>query len=423
MVSCDVDRWSAPASDRHAASRRRVVIAAVFLSTLFASGPFAPGLTGGVGVDTLQQAIVEVFWVVIAALALPVSRLDHWRWDRLIVVLVAFVFWAVLSSMWAGAASMVKGGVLAVNVVAAFLLAHTQRFEDVVDATVAALFAICVASLILVVVAPDVAIVDDWQHSGQWTGAFDNKQTLGINSAFLLYLAAMRTGASRRPLAVLYHLAVMAAAVVCIVGAGSRGGGVLAVLAVGLGLSSRVSRGIERLSAVIPLLTLVISAVMIAMLWVSGRDFLSFGEWDIDFTERTKIWKHAIDYLSGGTLWFGSGLNGFWTRKDVADAFLGGHEWFLDNYHNGFLAILGDCGLVGAGLFVVLTALVPMLTGGETDHDRRGEVTLILGFLVLFYVIDMTETYFLRSTNTFSILWVLFVFRLFGRPRSAAGAG
>lgn len=422
MVSVDVDRF-APTRDPYAPLRRRVAIAGVFLITLFASGPFASGLTGSAGSDVVQQAVVEVVWVAILASSLPVLRLDRWDWDRRIVVVVAFVFWAVLSSTWAGASSLVKGGVLAVNVAAVFLLAHTQRFEEVVDATVAALFVICAASLVLVVVAPDVAVVDDWQHSGQWSGAFDNKQTLGINSAFLLYLAAMRTGASRRPVAVAYHLAVMAAAIACIVGAGSRGGGVLAVLAVGLGLSSRHARGIERLSALIPLLTLAISTAMIVMLRVSDRDFLSVGDWDVDFTERTKIWKHAIDYLGGGTLWFGSGLNGFWSRKDVADAFLGGHEWFLDNYHNGFLAILGDCGLVGAVLFVVLTALFPVVTAGEEDLHRRSEVTLILGFLALFYVIDMSETYFLRSTNTFSILYFFFVFRLFGRARAPTGAG
>ncbi|MCE1237815.1 MAG: O-antigen ligase family protein [Hyphomicrobiales bacterium] len=413
----DAERRAARGFDpAHAAT-----LLAVFVITLLASGPFAEGLFSGAQTDQFQQAIVELFWITIFALALPALRLDRIPWDRRIGVVVAFVFWATLSSLWAGGAAMLKGAVLTFNVAAVFLLAATRPFGAIVDAMIAALALLAAISLVLVAFFPEIALVDTEQHAGQWTGVFDNKQTLGIDCAFLLYLAAMRIGEHRGWPAIVYHLATMAAAVVCIVGAGSRGGGVLAVLAVALGFLSRRSLGVARLAGYAPLATLAISATMMAALVVTDRDFLTIAGFDIDFTERAKIWKHALDYFGGGTTVFGWGLNGFWSRKDIADAFIGGHEWYLDNFHNGFLAVLVECGLIGMGLFVGLTLALPSLMAGG-DRDREHETTTILGFMVLFYVIDLTETFFLRSTNTFSMIFFYFVFRLFvvDRPTPTA---
>lgn len=394
-------------------------LAAVFAITLFASGAFAEGLVAGAQTDMFQQAIVELFWIAIFALSLPALRFDRDRWDRRIAVVAAFVFWAILSSLWAGGAALLKGAVLGFNVATVFLLAATRPFGAIVDAVVAALAVLAAISLFLVAFFPEIALVDAAQHAGQWTGVFDNKQSLGINCAFLLYLAAMRIGEHRGAPAILYHLATMAAAAACIVGAGSRGGGVLAVLAVALGFLSRRSPGVARIAAYAPLATLAISATMMAMLATSDRDVLTLAGFDVDFTERTKIWKHALDYFDGGVTVFGWGLNGFWTRKDVADAFIGGHEWYLDNFHNGFLAVLVECGLIGAALFVGLTLTLPSLMAAAGSARRR-ETTTILGLMVLFYVIDLTETFFLRSTNTFSMLFFFFVFRLFRSDRTAA---
>lgn len=396
-------------------------VVAVFVITLLASGPFAEGLVAGAQTDQFQQAIVELFWIAIFALSLPALRLDDLALDRRIGVVAAFVFWATLTSLWAGGAAMLKGAVLAFNVSAVFLLAATRPFGAIVDALIAALALLAAISLVLVAFFPEIALVEAEQHAGQWTGIFDNKQTLGIDCAFLLYLAAMRIGEHRGWPAIVYHLATMAAAIACIVGAGSRGGGVLAVLAVALGFLSRRSRGIARLAGYAPLVTLAISATMMVMLVVTDRDFLTIAGFDIDFTERAKIWKHALDYFGGGTTVFGWGLNGFWTRKDIADAFIGGHEWFLDNFHNGFLAVLVECGLIGMALFVGLTLALPSLMAGGS-RDRAHETTTILGFMVLFYVIDMTETFFLRSTNTFSMVFFYFVFRLFVTERPTAVA-
>lgn len=398
----------------------RAIAALFFVVVLLSAGAFSPALVDPDRNDLLQQAVVEVFWVGIVVLALPRARLDAFVWDRRIGAAAALVFWAALSALWSGDASaLLKGGAMAFNVGAVLLLVATLRFWTVVDLLVGALALLEVISLFLVVAVPDVGIVSDWQHAGQWSGLFEQKQTLGITSAILLYLAVMRLQSRRDTPWRLYHGAVAAIAFVCMVGSGSRGGGGLALAAVAIGLFAGRSRAVGRFASLVPVLAAVVAIVFLSMLAVTDRDVLNFGGDDVDLTDRTRIWKHALDYLRDGALVFGSGLNGFWSRKEVADAFIGGHGWYLDNYHNGYLAVVGDCGLIGGALFAGLTLAVSTADFGPAGSREREEKIFSIGFLALFYVINVTETYMLRSTNVTSLMFFFFVFRLFASDPSA----
>lgn len=385
-----------------------------FVVALLSAGNFGPSLVDPDRNDLVQQAVVEVFWIGIVLLALPWARLDRFVWDRRVGAVAALVLWAALTAFWSAtpSSSLLKGGALVFNCFAVFLLFSTLRFATVVDLLVAALGLLDLVSVVLVVAVPDVGVVQEWQHQGQWIGVFEQKQTFGILSAILLYLAVMQFAARRERRWRLYHLAVAGLAFVCMLGSGSRGGAALAFGAVMLGLFAGRDRTVGRLAALIPPLALAVSAAFLTMLVVTDREVLTFGDVDVDFTDRTRIWKHALDYLSDGNLLFGSGLNGFWSRKEVADAFLGGHGWFLDNYHDGLLAILGDCGLVGVALFLALTLALATSDFGPAESREHAEKVLSIGFLALFYVIGVTETYVLRSTNLTSLMFFFFVFRL-----------
>jgi O-antigen ligase len=402
-------------------ARARIAVAMLFVIVLASTGSFSPALVDPSRNDLLQQAVVEALWVGIALLALPVARLETLRFDPRVGAVVAVVFWAALSALWsgAGASALLKGGALAFNVFAVFLLTLTLRFETVVDVVVAGLAALDLVSVALVLLVPDVGLVQTWQHAGQWVGVFEQKQTLGITSAMLLYLALMRFGARADRLWRLRHGAIVVLALACIVGSGSRGGGGLALAASAIGLMAERNRLVRGVAGAVPLVAMAVAGVLLATLVVTDSDVLTVAGEDIDLTDRTRIWKHALDWTSGGNLLVGSGLNGFWSRKDVADAFLGGHDWFLDNYHNGYLAILGDCGLVGVVLFAAMTlALTSVGVGSSEAPDFRDKV-LSIGFVALFYVINVTETYLLRSTNVASLIFFFFVFRLFATDDTA----
>ncbi len=408
-----------PAGDAASHAGARVSAFLLFLIIVLSTGSFSPDLVDPSRNEFLQQAAVELLWIGLVGLALPRARLGGRNWDPRVGAVAALVFWAALSTLWsgAGASAFLKGGAMAFNVAAVFLLSLTLRFEDVVDTVVAGLATLVFASIALVVFVPEIGLVQTWQHAGQWSGIFEQKQTLGISAAMLLYLALMRLTARRDRLWRVRHLVVAAAAVACIVGSGSRGGGGLALAASAIGLTADRSRLVRGFAGAVPILAVLTAVLFLTMLAVSDRDVLNFGGEDIDLTDRTRIWKHALDWLSGGNLLVGWGLNGFWSRKDVADAFLGGHDWFLDNYHNGYLAVLGDLGLVGAGLLAAMTLAVVSAGLGSSAAPEFRDKVLSLGFVALFYVINVTETYLLRSTNMASLIFFFFVFRLLSTER------
>lgn len=402
------------------------VIALYFGVVLLSAGNPAPGLLGGEAGDFLLQGIIEVLWLAIVVLVVPGLRTLRFELDDGLLMIGGLVFWAALSSLWAGSAgnSAMKAVALVFNVCAVFLTVARLGAATMIETAIAGLFLTSVASIVLVVVAPDIAILKTWQHTGQWSGVFDSKQTLGINSAILLFLSALRFFAHRAVGWRLYHAAVMVAATICLLGAGSRGGLVLAGGAVTLTLIARWNRQAEVAMAWLPVVAMVVAAAFQFTLWATDLDYLPIGE-GIDFTERTKIWKHALDYLTPGIVLFGAGLNGFWSRKDVEDMFRGAHDWFLDNFHCGFLGILAETGLIGSVMFVVLTGLIvasALRQRREAAERERNHHSLAYGFMALFYLINMTETYFLKSTNFLSMLFFTITFFLFGRPRMGTDA-
>lgn len=405
---------------------RRVVIALYFGVVLLSAGNPAPGLTSGEGGDFLLQGIIEVLWLAIVGLVAPGLRTLRFDLDDGLLMIGGLVFWAALSSSWTGAGgnSTMKAVALAFNVCAVFLTVARLGVATMIETAIAGLFLTSVASIALVIVAPDIAILKTWQHTGQWSGVFDSKQTLGINSAILLFLSALRFFSHRSVWWRLYHVAVMATATTCLLGAGSRGGLVLAGGAVALTLIARWNRQAEVAMAWLPVVAMVVAAAFQFTLWATDLDYLPIGE-GIDFTERTKIWKHTIDYLTPGIVLFGAGINGFWSRKDVEDMFRGANDWFLDNFHCGFLGVFTETGLIGSVMFVVLTGLIvasALQRRPSAGERERNERSLIYGFMALFYLINVTETYFLKSTNFLSMLFFIVAFFLFGRPRIGADA-
>ena len=107
---------------------------------------------------------------------------------------------------------------------------------------------------------------------------------------------------------------------------------------------------------------------------------------------------------------FGFGLNGFWTTPQFYFGFLHEHDWVLDNYHSGYVAILTETGIVGMTLF----ALCALLFGFRMSWLRANRLIapadydLIVGYANLMFLINFSETLFLRSTDFSEALLVAF---------------
>jgi exopolysaccharide production protein ExoQ len=286
------------------------------------------------------------------------------------------------------------------------MLATRRTVQDIILDVTVGLTVLCIASIAVVVALPDIGVTQEWSHEGNWQGVFVSKQSLGVLGGFAMFFSSyLWLTRGRSWLAVFAFLC----AALCAFGSGSRGGGALALLACVCVVVAGRSRGIAKTLAFMPTLILVIATAMISYLYATGEDAFPVGDTRIDLTERTFIWQHALAHFDEHPI-LGFGINGFWTNRDIYIAFERGHGWVLDNFHSGFLAVLTETGLVGYVLFACCTVLfgVRLGTAVERGEMARSRIVALIGFMTLAYMINLTETIFLRSTSFMATLVVLF---------------
>ena len=408
-------RLSAAGSREANAWTTPVVKTALASIAFLANSNFNEKVLPGGDQSNIQQYIVLVAW-------LGLIFASYFRRACLsvapaggICVLLGFYALAVISVAWSGdpASGAPKAAALAITTFGAWRLARTVTLDMFIDAAIVGLFALNAVSMLLAILAPDIGVLSDYQHAGQWNGIFMSKQSLGIAGAVLLFLASHRLmGPSRNK----FHAAAIVVAIVCVLGSVSRGGGLLAAVSIlGLYLASKSRRMLGAL-AFVPFAMCLASILLIAYFVATGNKDIEVFDSNIDFTQRSYIWQHALSYFPVRP-WFGFGLNGFWTLAEVKNLFVERHGWFLDNYHNGAIAILMETGVVGLGAFVVAYLLLGLrvlavLRPRETPDP---DLVFALLFTSLIFMIDLTETFFLRSTNMVASLLLLCFFMPYAR--------
>ena len=166
---------------------------------------------------------------------------------------------------------------------------------------------------------------------------------------------------------------------------------------------------VATLFAVLPIVMSVIASILILYFYATGYDALYVFDSVIDFTERTYIWQYALSRFDDAPL-IGFGINGFWTIPAIYDHFEQDHGWVLDNYHNGYIAVLIETGFIGFVLFMASVVLVSVKTLCLISFRSlsRPHCALIAGFCALSFQLNFTETTFLRSTTFTSVLLAAF---------------
>jgi O-antigen ligase len=357
----------------------------------------------------LQQIIALSMWgllIYASAFVRPSLRLEF---NPDLMAVVGFYLFAVGSALWTdlSAATIMKSGALAVTTFGAFCLITRVDLDEIANWTARGLFVLVVASLCFAVFLPEIGVDQTWMHGGQWQGIFESKQTLGFVSVYLMFFACYRkmTGQGWLTFSVAFLLAGT-----CVVASGSRGAGALALAACAVLLTSLWSTKWMRFFALLPPIMSVMASILMLYFYATGYDALYVFGSAIDFTERTYIWQYALSHFNDAPL-IGFGLNGFWTNPAIYDYFEQSHGWVLDNYHNGYIAILVETGFVGFMLFMASVFLVSVkvlcLISSRSIH--RSHCALIVGFSALTFQMNFTETEFLRSTTFTSVLLVAFV--------------
>ena len=358
----------------------------------------------------LQQAIALLMWGVViyaSAFVRPRLRLEL---NPDLIALVAFYGLAAISVLWTAlsAAATMKGAALAMTTFGAFCLVTRIDLDEIVGATALGLFILVAASAFSAVFVPDIGVDHSWMHNGQWQGIYESKQTLGFISAYLMFFSCYRkmTGQGWTVFLVTFLLAFT-----CVMASESRGAGAVALAAVALLATSLWSIRCMRIYAVLPFVMCILAALLILYFYVTGYDSIHLGDSTIDLTERTFIWQYAISHFDSAPL-LGFGINGFWTISSIYDYFEQNHGWVLDNYHSGYIAILMETGFLGyvlfaASVFLFSNKILYLISARSID---RFHCALIIGFVVLTFQTNFTETMFLRSTMFTSVLLVAFFF-------------
>ncbi len=382
---------------------------ALVASCFLGVGNYSPAIVPP-ELGALTQVFSILMWVLIAAASFGVPpRLHLGPWTDLALGLAFYAF-AILSVLWSDllAASFLKSGALLVTTFAAYRLARSLSLDEIVGCVLAGLAILCTASVATVLVLPEIGIVQTGMHEGQWSGLFESKQSLGAVGALVIFFAGYRLMTRRRWLPFLLTVSV---ALACVVGSGSRGAGATAVAAILFLYVVQGSPRLGRLMAFGPVaMTLVACALLGHLYATDGHYFVVFGE-PIDLTQRTFIWHHALERFDANPL-LGYGLNGFWSVDTILHAFMREHGWVLDNYHSGYLAILTETGLVGMALYLAWIFMFGARMARWIGRDALppAHLNLIVAYMNLIFFFNVTETFFLRSTNLMAVMMAAFFF-------------
>ncbi len=402
VANQEPNRWTTP-----------VTTAALVAATFASTGSLQDAIVPDSDNSSVQQYVVIAMWFVIAG-ASYFRRAVLWLDSSVgLAVNMSLYALAIVSISWSdnpldGAAKAVA---MIVVIFCAYRLVKTTPMDEILECVIHGLFLLNGVSIFLCLFVPDVGLLKDSQHFAQWNGIFETKQSLGVAGALLLFLASYRLIEPPRRL---YHGVAAATAIACVIGSGSRGGGALAVVAVLCVYLSGVSMRFTRLLAFAPFGMCLVASAIIVYFVLTGSAYLSIFGADLDFTERTFIWQHAISYFKNAPL-LGHGLNGFWTIKEVQDIFLERHGWVLPNFHSGYILVFMETGAIGLIIFIAghllygLRIFSMLRSGGALNRD----IGVMLVYTCIIFFIDFTETFFLRSTNIVATLLTMGVFVTF----------
>ncbi|MBR1160299.1 O-antigen ligase family protein [Bradyrhizobium elkanii] len=400
---------------------RTVVGWSITINVIMSMGTFHAALLP-TELTLVQQAVALLMWGVLIYASLFIRPCLRLALNLDTLVIVAFYAFATISVLWTnlGVAALMKAAALAITTLGAFCMITRVDIDDIVTSATRGLFVLIAASALCAVILPDIGIDQTWMHKGQWQGVFESKQTLGFAGAYLMFFACYRkiTGQGWLPFLVTFVLAST-----CVVLSESRGAGTLSLVACALLLTSLWSVRCMQVYAILPSVMCVAAALLVLYFYTTGYDSIHAFDTTIDFTERTFIWQYAISHFDDAPL-FGFGINGFWTNPAIYDYFNQNHGWVLDNYHNGYIAILVETGFLGyflftASVFLFSYKVLCLIAGRAID---RLHCALIIGFVFLNCQTNFTETVFLRSTMFTSVLLIAF-FLAICRPVPSSRVG
>lgn len=357
------------------------------------------------------------------ALASAVTLMSYIRFGSRIPVgiettmLALFFFFYAASALWGAqiADSYIKSLLVLTALVTCLSIANMLSLERSLTIIFYGIATFVLVSVVVVFLWPDIGVDQTWEHGGKWRGIAGQKNGLSTYAAYGAVLGiglplALRSTPLRTTADLCLRIALVAICLVAVYKSGSRGGLLLTVLGLGSMAIARMPRSLQRacllaaLALSIPLVFLVLTSISI-----DGDKLTAMGL-TVDTNSRMKLWRYGFEHLQGRML-TGFGMDSFWT-KDRLTAFSDIYSWKLDNFHNGYVTLLIETGVLGFTLFVAgflgLYLLVLICIG--TIRTRAS--ILAFALLNMFSFGNLIENELGRSTSLGIYTFLIIAFSL-----------
>lgn len=322
---------------------------------------------------------------------------------------LVFVGWAILSAAWAdwGFIALNSALGLLVGLLTADALRTYLTKEKILRWLDIGFKLAVAASLILMLVAPAVAIEHRWPNVGALTGIYVHKNHLGTVAAFGFLTMLYAPRAKRAPkLRLLARLGIYLTAIVLVK---SSTAVILVAMALGLAfLLRRIARaeaskrGFNAVGVGLTVMTVGI------VVMTFGDQLLGLVGRDLTFNGRQRIWEGVLA-ASANQPWLGYGWEStFRAGTDASQTIMAYTGWLVPHAHSGYLSVLLQLGWIGLALFALLIAAAFVRTLKQVTVEPSG-FALWSFQIVAFYIINNVS-----DNRVDGLSWFLFALAFAG---------
>jgi exopolysaccharide production protein ExoQ len=400
-----------------------ILMLVVFFTNQFIPVCYLAGLQGPRKCEVSLALVQMVVFAITVAVILVFVRntfgrkvyQSAWMKNWLIIILICL---ALLSNLWSVvlAMTLLRSVLLLMLALIASYFGMLFSARDLVNFTAISIGVLAIASLLLGILVPEIAIMSNHPYEGLWRGVFWHKVYLGAvmalgYAAFLTVLLAQVNSYTHTQ-----KFLAGGAMLICIflaIKSDSATG--LVIFAIQTGLIALLFLWLKWGHAINRETYMAIGAIMVVALVLAALNidfiFRVFNR-SPSMTGRVPLWLHLLKtYISDRPV-LGYGIGTFWYQPGVSARIQSVVGWGypIGVSDNGYMDILLGLGVFGLVVFLSMlaTGLFRTFRYGFREHD----IIAFFPALVIVHIVfvNLSLSYFLESE---SFVWFLLVLVLF----------
>ena len=337
-----------------------------------------------------------------------------------ILLLLIFSLYQILSSTWSSQPleGVFMGCCFFLAVTAASAIGKNTSVGTIIHSFILSSLITTVSGAILANLLPIYGQEQMFLNRGDWTGFANQKNLYGYYSSLAGSICLVKLLSNRFesviPISRRYSATAALILFTCALQSGSRGA--LAITAIFTVVSLWLVFPLKRsqLSALFSLSTISLLIYSAITFKVIDNDISVFGS-NLDSSNRFTLWMYGLSSIEQDLI-FGVGRSGFWNQYR-ADSFQSMYGWVLKNFHNTYVTIIVETGIVGIVIFISFTlATFAYLLRGLQSATNEGYIiaTALFSSLIAYSFIEST----IGRTTTLSSFFALTVVASALMPKS-----